>query len=186
MASGKAELHSLPGVSMPPPETNGFVFQQTMLRVKDPQPSLDFYTRVLGMTLLCKLDFADMKFSLYFLAYQSPEDVPADPVERAKWMFGLPACLELTHNWGTESDPDFKGYHNGNTQPRGFGHIGLCVPDVEAACARFEELGVEFVKKPNDGKMRNLAFIKDPDGYWIEILNNIHSGQFADWPGNQQ
>lgn len=45
--------------------------------------------------LLCKLDFADMKFSLYFLGYQDPAAVPEDPVERAKWMFGLPACLEL-------------------------------------------------------------------------------------------
>lgn len=44
------------------------------------------------------------------------------------------------------------------------------MPDVYAACERFEKLGVEFVKKPDDGKMKGLAFIKDPDGYWIEIL----------------
>ena len=80
------------------------------------------------------------------------------------------AMLELTHNWGTESDPNFAGYHDGNKQPQGFGHIGMAVPDVDAACARFERLGVEFVKRPNDGKMKGLAFIKDPDGYWIEIL----------------
>jgi lactoylglutathione lyase len=44
----------------------------------------------------------------------------------------------LTHNWGSESDPEFKGYHSGNSEPKGFGHIGLAVPDVYAACKRFE------------------------------------------------
>ena len=53
---------------------------------------------------------------------------------------------------------------------RGFGHIGFAVPDVDAACARFEEFGVPFIKKPNDGKMKGIAFIQDPDGYWIEIF----------------
>ena len=45
------------------------------------------------------------------------------------------------------------------------------VPDVDVACERFEKLGVEFVKRPNDGRMKGLAFIKDPDNYWIEIFN---------------
>ena len=49
--------------------------------------------------------------------------------------------------------------------------IGISVPDVYQASKRFEELGVEFVKKPDDGKMKGLAFIKDPDGYWVEILS---------------
>ncbi|KAJ9583255.1 hypothetical protein L9F63_022388 [Diploptera punctata] len=156
--------------SAPDPETKEFIFQQTMFRIKDPRRSLKFYTEVLGMTLLQKLDFPELKFSLYFLGYESEQDIPTDPALHAKWTFSRKATLELTHNWGTESDPDFK-YHNGNAEPRGFGHIGLSVPDVEKACERFERLNVEFVKKPNDGKMKGLAFIKDPDGYWIEILS---------------
>lgn len=178
----RSELHSLPGVSKTvDTATNGYVMQQTMLRVKDPEKSLDFYTRILGMSLLCKLDFPDMKFSLYFMGYCSPEDVPEDPVERARWMFGLPGCIELTHNYGTESDPEFKGYHNGNSEPQGFGHIGINVPSVAEACERFEKLGVEFVKKPDAGKMKNLAFIKDPDSYWIEVLEQGNAQTFVDW-----
>ena len=59
------ELHSLPGVCKEQdPATKGFVMQQTMLRIKDPEPTLDFYTRVLGMSLLTRLDFKDLGFSL--------------------------------------------------------------------------------------------------------------------------
>lgn len=141
-----------------------------MLRIKDPKVSLDFYTRVLGMRLLQKFDFPAMKFSLYFVGFEKAEDIPAENNEKTRWVFSCKATLELTHNWGTESDPDAT-YHNGNSDPRGFGHIGVVVPDVCAACERFEKLGVKFIKKPDDGKMKGLAFIQDPDGYWIEILN---------------
>jgi lactoylglutathione lyase len=153
--------------------TADFIFNQTMLRVRDPEKSVPFYRDVLGMTLLHKVDFPAMKFSLYFMAYVRPGDppVPQDLAARAEYTFLQKATLELTHNWGTESDPDFPGYHSGNTEPRGFGHIGISVPDVYAAAERFERLGVEFVKRPDDGKMKGLAFIKDPDGYWIEILS---------------
>lgn len=156
----------------PVPETQGYVFNQTMMRIKDPARSLDFYTRVMGMRLVRKLDFPEMKFSLYFLAYlddQQADEVPEEDSRRTTYTFGREAMLELTHNWGTENDPDFT-YHNGNDQPQGFGHIGVAVPDVYGACERFEALGVDFVKKPDDGKMKGLAFIRDPDGYWIEIL----------------
>lgn len=155
-----------------PPETTGFVLNQTMLRVRDPGASVAFYTDVLGMTLLQKLDFAEMQFSLYFLAYLADgEAIPADPAERARFIFGRETTIELTHNWGTERDPDFAGYASGNDEPRGFGHLGIGVPDVAAACARFEALGVPFKKRPQDGTMKDIAFITDPDGYWIEILS---------------
>eukprot|EP00252_Welwitschia_mirabilis_P011445 TRINITY_DN256_c0_g1_i2.p1 TRINITY_DN256_c0_g1~~TRINITY_DN256_c0_g1_i2.p1 ORF type:complete len:184 (+),score=25.12 TRINITY_DN256_c0_g1_i2:218-769(+) len=171
MASGEKEaVSNNPGlVQKPEDATRGYFIQQAMLRIKDPQRSLDFYSRVLGMRLLKRLDFPDMKFSLYFMGYENGEP-PADPAERVVWTFQR-MTIELTHNWGTESDPDFKGYHNGNSEPRGFGHFGITVDDTYKACERFEKLGVEFVKKPDDGKMKGLAFIKDPDGYWIEIFD---------------
>ena len=147
-----------------------FVFNQTMLRIKDPQASVAFYRDVLGMTLLDQFDFPDMEFSLYFMGYPASE-IPSDKTERAKGIFDQPALLELTHNYGTEQEAG-PVYHNGNDDPRGFGHIGISVPDVYAACARFDELGVEYVKRPDDGNMKGLAFIKDPDGYWIEILSS--------------
>lgn len=156
---------------MPDAATKEFRLNQTMIRVRDPNASLRFYTEVLGMSLLQRLDFEEMRFSLFLLAFlREDEEVPVDPAERASFVFSRETTLELTHNWGTEADPSFR-YHNGNSDPLGFGHLGISVPDVDAACARFEELGVTFVKRPNDGKMKGIAFITDPDGYWIEILS---------------
>jgi lactoylglutathione lyase len=160
-----------PGVCAdPPPQSRGFVLNHTMLRVKDPAVSLDFYTRVMGMRVLRKLDFPDMKFSLYFLHRTDGEAAPPDDGgERTAWMFDQHGILELTHNWGTESDPDLT-YHDGNTQPQGFGHICFSVPDLDAAIKWLDENGVPYVKRPDQGEMKDIAFIKDPDGYWIEIL----------------
>ncbi|MFT7242786.1 MAG: lactoylglutathione lyase [Candidatus Azotimanducaceae bacterium] len=149
--------------------TKDFVMNQTMLRIKDPEKSVPFYEEVLGMTLLDRFDFPDMAFSLYFLGYPATK-VPENKEERAEWIFQQPALLELTHNHDTESDAEFS-YHDGNGEPQGFGHIGISVPDVYQACERFDSLGVEYVKRPDDGNMKGLAFIKDPDGYWIEILS---------------
>ena len=154
------------------PATSGFTLNQTMLLVRDPQATVLFYTDVLGFTLLHQVDFEEMKFSLYFLALLGDgEVVPTEPAALARFVFSRETTLELTHNWGTESDAAFAGYHSGNAEPRGFGHLGISVPDVYAACERFERLGVPFIKRPDDGKMKGIAFIKDPDGYWIEILS---------------
>ena len=160
-----------PGVSpATTPVTDGFVLNHSMLRVKDPAVALDFYTRILGMRLLRKLDFPEMTFSLYFLHRPAAGDAPPqDAGERTAWTFSQRGILELTHNWGTETDPAFK-YHDGNAQPQGFGHICFSVPDLDAAVAWFDQNQVGFVKRPDQGKMKDVAFIKDPDGYWIEIV----------------
>ena len=150
--------------------TRGFVFNHTMLRVKNPQIALDFYSRVMGMRLLRKLDFPELKFSLYFLHRSvDGENPPEDAGARTAWTFSQRGILELTHNWGTEDMADFH-YHDGNAQPQGFGHICFSVPDLDAAIAWFDENQVTFVKRADQGKMKDVAFIKDPDGYWIEIV----------------
>ncbi len=164
------ELETFPGVTaQPDAATANFVFNHTMLRVKDITKSLDFYTRVLGFSLVEKRDFPEAEFSLYFLALVDKAQIPTDAAKRTEWMKSIPGILELTHNHGTENDPEF-AYHNGNTDPRGFGHICISVPDIRAACERFEALGVAFQKRLSDGRMKHLAFIKDPDEYWVEII----------------
>jgi len=165
------ELATPPGLAcVRDANTRGFVFNHTMLRVKDPQASLDFYTRVLGFTLVRKVDFAEAGFSLYFLVLtDKPETIPDDDIVRKEWLARQTGVLELTHNHGTQTMPG-PLYHDGNSAPHGFGHICISVPDVVAACTRFEQLEVPFQKRLSDGRMRGLAFIKDPDGYWIEII----------------
>lgn len=160
-----------PGVHPEPPrQTQGFTFNHSMLRVKDPKRSLAFYTGVMGMQVLRRLDFDEMKFSLYFLAkVEDDTQVPGDQSKRMDWTFAQRGILELTHNWGSEDDPDVN-YHDGNSEPQGFGHICFAVPDLDAAVAWFDEHEVAFVKRPEDGTMKTIAFIKDPDGYWIEIV----------------
>lgn len=175
------DTETQPGVDpAPDAATQGFVLNHSMLRVKDPQVALDFYTRILGMRLLRKLDFPDMKFSLYFLHQpQAGEEAPPEDVgERTMWTFRQRGILELTHNWGTESDPGFK-YHDGNAQPQGFGHICFSVPDLDAAVAWFDRHGVSYVKRPEQGKMRDVAFIRDADGYWIEIVEAARTSQLG-------
>ncbi|XP_029647499.1 lactoylglutathione lyase [Octopus sinensis] len=160
----------LAALHQPDPATKDFFYQQTMYRVKDPKASLTFYSKVLGMRLLHRFDFPPLKFSLYFMGYANENEIPKDEAERFKWCMTSKTAIELTHNWGSETD-DSVQYHNGNSSPQGFGHIGVCVPDVDAACKRFEELNVPFKLKLNAGKIKGIAFIMDPDGYWIEIFS---------------
>ncbi len=161
-----------PGVAAETPAAaRGFVFNHTMLRVKDPAVALAFYTGTMGMRLLRRLDFPEMKFSLYFLAHAdgTGPGAPADAADRTEYTFSQRGVLELTHNWGTEDDPAFR-YHDGNAQPQGFGHICFAVPDLQAAVQWFDAQQVPFKKRPEQGKMKDVAFITDPDGYGIEIV----------------
>ena len=93
----------------PDKETLEYIFNQTMLRIKDPEKSLDFYTRILGMTILKKLDFPDFKFSLYFLAYLRDDDdpVPENNQDRFAYTLSQKAVLEFTNNLGTVNYDSF-------------------------------------------------------------------------------
>lgn len=159
------------GVKDIPTASKGFTFNHTMLRIKDPIKSLEFYTGVLGMTLLRHSQFPDAKFDLYFLAKLTADERDNLPATEnlTAYVSRQRGILELTHNYGTENDADF-GYHDGNSNPRGFGHICFAVPDLAEAVAWFDENNVVFQKRPEDGSMKDIAFIKDPDGYWVEII----------------
>lgn len=146
-------------------ETDQYVLTHTMLRIKEPERALRFYCDVLGFRLITQLDFAEARFSLYFLQPRGHGDCADGSVEQS---FSRAGLLELTHNWGTEdSDTEM---HSGNSEPKGFGHICIAVPDIEAACARFDAMGVRFQKRLGEGGMKEIAFILDPDGYWIEVV----------------
>eukprot|EP00977_Amphora_coffeiformis_P005937 scaffold1267_cov171-Amphora_coffeaeformis.AAC.13 len=144
-----------------------------MLRIKDPAASIKFYEN-LGFTLIDTFDFPQYKFSLYFMTtLPAGETYTLKPGTQAAhdylWnMEGV--ALELTHNHGTESDPNSKPYHAGNQEKDGFGHVAVNVDDVYAASAKLEAAGCSFKKKPDEGRMKGLAFVYDPDGYWVELV----------------
>src|SRR6266487_3699946 len=93
-----------------------------MIRVKDHEKSLKFYQEVMGMTLMRTSENKDAKFNLYFLGYPGEQGVPEETVNGVNPVANREGLLELTWNYGTESDENFK-YHNGNDEPQGFGHI---------------------------------------------------------------
>ena len=163
----------------PPEATKGYIMQQSMIRVKDPEASLKFYCEGLGFNLVMYRDFPQWGFSVYFVAPVDPATIPKTSDEQWGFCMKTPGCIELTWNYGSEKE-EGKVYNTGNSDPTGstngekvrggFGHLGITVPDVYEASARFAELGYEFTKTPNGGGMKGLAFVKDPDGYLIEIL----------------
>lgn len=150
-------------------DPSSYRMNHTMIRVKDPEKSLKFYRDIMGMDLKRTSDNKDANFTLYFLGYGPP--APEDSANGVNPTADREGLLELTWNHGSEKDEGFK-YHNGNDEPQGFGHICVSVDDLEAACKRFEEKGVSWKKRLTDGRMKNVAFVLDPDNYWIEVIQN--------------
>lgn len=129
-------------------KSNDFRLLHTMIRVRDLDKSIDFYTRMLGMKLLRKKDYPSGEFTLAFVGYDDEE---------------TGSVIELTHNWGQEEP-----YELGS----GFGHLAIGVPDIYGTC---EALAAENVSIPRPpGPMKHggsvIAFIEDPDGYKIELI----------------
>ena len=119
----------------------------TMLRVGDLQRSIDFYTQVMGMQLLRTTERPEQQYSLAFVGYgTNPEH----------------AEIELTYNHGVDSYDLGKGY----------GHIALGVPDVAAACEKIKAAGGVVTREagPVKGGTTVIAFVRDPDGYQIELI----------------
>jgi len=125
-----------------------FRMMHTMLRVKDIEKSIDFYTRLLGMQLVRRNEFPEGKFTLAFVGYGPEKDN---------------TVLELTYNW------DSDGYEMGTA----YGHIALGVRDIYGICAQLEKEGAKIPRKP--GPMMHgtthIAFIEDPDGYKVELID---------------
>lgn len=128
-----------------------------MLRIRDPSKSIPFYTDLLGFTLIDTFDFPQYDFSLYFLT-TLPEgetyDLQPGTQEAHDYLWSMEGvALELTHNYGTEKeDSDFAGYHAGNQEKDGFGHIAVNCDDVYAASEKLEKAGCVFKKKPDEGR----------------------------------
>ncbi|KAG6363648.1 hypothetical protein INS49_008749 [Diaporthe citri] len=145
-------------------DTKNYKFNHSMIRVKDPKESVKFY-EFLGMKVIKKAEFPEAKFDLYFLGYDGP-----GAVSHGKHVTDREGIIELTHNYGTENDPEYK-VNTGNAEPhRGFGHTCISVDNIQAACQRLEDAGYKFQKKLTDGRMKHIAFALDPDGYWVEII----------------
>lgn len=119
----------------------------TMIRVGDLQRSIEFYTQVLGMSLLRQKDYDEGRFTLAFVGY-------GEETEHT--------VIELTHNWDTES------YDLGE----GFGHLAIEVDDIVAVCNEIKQKGGEVTREPGPMKFGTtvIAFVRDPDGYAIELI----------------
>ena len=123
-------------------------YLHTMVRIKDLEASLDFYTRIFGLTEVRRIENDKGRFTLIFLA--ASEDVESGEKNKAP-------LLELTYNWDAE---DYAGGRN-------FGHLAYEVDNIYETCQRVMDMGVVINRPPRDG---NMAFIRSPDGISIELL----------------
>ena len=125
-----------------------FRMLHTMLRVRDLDKSIDFYTQHLGMTLLRRTDFEGGRFTLAFVGYGDEKDH---------------TVLELTHNWDQDAPYDLGD---------AYGHIAIGVPDIYGVCEGLEKEGVSIPRPPGPMKFSStvIAFVEDPDGYKVELI----------------
>ncbi len=126
----------------------------TMLRVGDLDRSINFYTNVLGMKLLRKSDNEEYEYTLAFIGYADESDS---------------TVIELTYNWGTSE------YDLGTA----YGHIAISADDIYETCEEIRRAGGEIIREPGPvkGGTTEIAFVKDPDGYSLELINSAHVGQ---------
>ena len=122
-------------------------YLHTMIRVKSLETSIRFYTDLLGMNLVSKTDYPDGKFTLAFLSYGKTKDDP---------------CIELTYNYGVDT------YLMGDA----FGHIALGTDDIKETVEKLRKNGVKITREPGPMKHGStvIAFIEDPNGYKIELI----------------
>ncbi len=125
----------------------------TMLRVGDLERSIKFYTDIMGMKLLRKNENAEYKYTLAFVGYSDESEG---------------AVIELTYNWGVEA------YDLGNA----YGHIAIGVDDIYQTCQVIKDAGGDVTREPGPvkGGTTHIAFIKDPDGYMVELIQNKQAG----------
>lgn len=178
--------------------TAGYRLNHSMLRITDPARSMEFYVGFMGMSLIFKLNAGP--FTVYYLGYSAPEKDEQRPIDIMASMNHQTGLLELLHTPGHEGPrssavsgaTETETAYNNEQGRMGFGHLGFCVPDVEATLQRAEKSGITVLKWTPDVSVRTMAlpdhvregafhprftatycqvgFIKDPDGYWVELL----------------
>ena len=178
-------VHITPAPLPPDPATSSYRLNHLMLRVRDPEKSIKFYTECLGLHTI--FIFNTGAWTIYYLG---PRDVQLSSL-------GAPSSKGLLELYHVPKDvQEGKEYRSGNEEGgMGFGHLGFVVPDVKAAVERCRERGYEILKDVGEARVgqmgvnggigeeevvegykfvfRQLAFVRDPDGYWVELVPEV-------------